>query len=390
MNPIVKAKHDALLAWLARWSHLPPQGSPEWQDSRGGTVGGSELQTLLTSEHEFVGRKIGISQIPSVLPMTWGSVFETVSRAVSELLFGAKVYESGSVPSAEHPLKTYSLDGIGLVRLRAVARSPSGAAPAWMWLYVLFEYKNLWSRAPVHGRVYPEYIPQVKSGMADLGIPEMAVYIEQVVRICTIRQLRRRDSSHNTAIHRESPPGQLPVGYGYMLVCRDGPVDEVPNSTVQDLVMNPGQDIGGVEHQGRLHDVLLAIKSGFLTAEIGPVSIDRDVLLDRSEFMRAQDLPFCSPSQADVLTAMRAHASSRGSAVLCVIPFKIMDLNIVPVQKEPGYTASHSGAIDSAMSKVQELQKIEDRDEMYTAYTNMYPCLRRKQRDLDDMDSYTV
>lgn len=375
----MKTRREALLKWLSQWEKMPPQGSAEWLSQRGGSCGGSELHRLQTGEREFVGQKCGLVTIPSILPMTWGTVFECVARDISEEIFSTDIYESASIPSIEHPLKTFSPDGIGIVELRA--RNSRGLSVRAL-LYVLFEYKTLWSRIPVPGVVYRDYIPQVKSGLADLGIPDIAIYIEQVIRLCSLRQLRTDDGSCNGIHYKPYTATVQPIATGCMIVYADS---RTPQTDV--WLTDPGFDFGETGTGVNIHDLLLAIKTGVLNATLAPISINYSRLRARSEFARAQCL---DGKQARLLPGIREKVATlerSGRVVAGFLPFKVMDLNIVPVHKETGYTRRRSDVINAAMEKVFQLQKITNEAERWAAYNHMYG---REDAGPADMDDYYV
>lgn len=346
---MIRAKRDHLQKWLASWTHLPAQGSAEWLAQRGLSCGGSELKKLLSNEEEFVKSKCGLSPMTSNLAMIWGSVFECISRKFSSIIFDAPIYESGSITSAEHCRKTYSLDGIGLVRMRVIV---DGRA-MYGWFYVLFEYKSLWSRVPVYGKVFPDYIPQVKSGLADLVLPELAIYMENTVRICNLKQLKAADANYNTKVHANK--SYVPLAHGYIIV----------------RGREENRDYGDIDTQMDLYQLLSDIKAGVLTIELGSIAICTAALLGKSQFLRAQEQKIKTISHAKMIEELRGKIADKKN-LAGVIPYKIMDTNIVPVEKEVGYTAKYSQEIDEAMDKVDELQKIEDIEERLNHFSRIY------------------
>jgi hypothetical protein len=70
----------------------------------------------------------------------------------------------------------------------------------------------------------------------------------------------------------------------------------------------------------------------------------------------------------------RFHAEARENRwfPLGVLGTKMMQLNIVPVAKEEGYTKKYETQITGAVAKIKTLQAIEDPTERYLAYCKMY------------------
>lgn len=180
-NIIIKNKQIA--EFIHKYKDLPTQGTPEWLAMRVNTIGGSELNQLIKAKKQLIKSKADLEPSNmSYLPMIWGNVFEDTLRDIVTMLVKTEIYESSSIPSAVVVGKTFSMDGLGLVRYLTTSGT-------FNYLITLFEFKCPYSREIKQGEIYPDYIPQVLSGMSDLEIPEIALYVEGQFRLSKFHEL---------------------------------------------------------------------------------------------------------------------------------------------------------------------------------------------------------
>lgn len=421
---------DEIREWLYQWRDLPPQGSPGWLAMRGKTIGGSELDELINNESSVVALKAGLKQIPTVLAMTWGSVLEPVMRLLSTAIFDTPVYEASSIPSVEVKGKTFSMDGIGVVRfiLRGestrgesttltppapptskerglggssrelgldsdtpceckeelsleiasdkIERVPVLTRKVMAYLKTLFEYKLLWSRKIVHGQVFNKYVPQVKSGLCDLGIPDIALYMEGVMRICKVGQMNKTGDV-NTSIH--SPYGRdahaLALCYVLVTLPEESAGLEPPHGYINKWLRAGENDFGGLETQGELNTLLLHIKKGYFRATFGRIAVFGDRLRERIPFLTDQkwQIPQDTPQSVFADYIKRKSQIPSTERYIGILPLKILDLNIVPVHKEPGYTKGFETEITQCLEKCQRLCALDSINDRWSEFLQMYP-----------------
>lgn len=372
--------------WLSKWEHLPAQGTKGWLDNRRYTVGGSELDRLLKDESEFVAQKAELTSIPQMLAMVWGSVFETVLRTLMSRIYHTEIWEASSIPSVEVQGKTYSMDGIARIRCLCNELNDNNYN-YFMLLITLFEFKCPFSRIIVSGTIPECYIPQVKSGLADLAVPDMALYAEGVIRLCSMRQLKNNEE-HNVDIHK--PTGKKPLAMGVMVVYLEEMV-EPPSACMWKWLKEP-QDFGRLKSQFELNALLQAIKSGYYKVYHTPLALLGSEIVSRAPWFRAQKIriPDEDPSKLIEVVKKMNHPGQ----FIGLIPYKIVDLNVVPVEKTVGYTKQFEGEIQAALDKVRQLTAIPDKAKRWEEYYKMYPHKAMKEIadnqtcGTDGIDSY--
>lgn len=182
----VKRLQNKLLDFAANTVSIA-QHSPEWYNIRATTIGGSEIGTLIkknpfASVQSLISDKIGLSSFTGNIATRWGSMMEDRTREWSQIVLAMpfSVVETGSV---EGPIKRqrYSPDGLGVVRLL-------NSDNKYTWYYILFEYKSP-LRAVPNGRIAPQYIPQVQTGLMSLPIADCGIYVANMYRKCKLEDL---------------------------------------------------------------------------------------------------------------------------------------------------------------------------------------------------------
>lgn len=372
---MLRNKQRQLKQFLEKYKNLPVQGSEKWVKNREGTIGGSELDRLLKDESGLVATKIGLKKIPDMLAMRWGSLLEDTLRNITSLLLRTAIYEAGSIPSAEVSGKTYSMDGMGIVRFLC-DQWDDKPYEFFMFMTTLFEFKCPYSRQIVPGEVYRDYIPQVKSGMCDLAIPEIALYIEGVFRISRFEELGNNPHVESW-LHRDgNPRGLLPMAYGFIGFYMESP--DVPDDDdawdVFNWIQSGEMDFAKLENPASLNRLLkFATKTGDVKRWQSAIQFQPQEL-SRCEYFRDQKIPIATTSvdMDEQLVAFYRHCRLNGLLPLGILGIKLLDLNIVPVEKEPGYTKQFEPQIHTALEKINRLQQVEDPGDRELAYNELY------------------
>ena len=394
---MLQYKVEILQDFLHKHRDLPKQGTAEWHAIRG--IGGSELNMLLKDEASLVANKVGLKKIPDMLAMRWGNLLEDTLRNTVSTLLRTTIFEASSVPSAEVVGKTFSMDGLGIVRFLATEWN-GRPARFFVDLLTLFEFKCPFSRTIVPGEIYRDYIPQVLSGMSDLAIPEIALYVEGVFRVCRYEMLG--SNSHvETWLHRGgNPAGLCPMTYGFIGFYMEQP--EIPDDPEADSLIRWLQrgttDFGMVESAGLLNRLLKFMKSGIVKLWSSSMSYVP------SEFARcgffAQHrvkIPNIDVDMDDQLAEFYRWTRVNQFMPLGILGFKLLDLNIVPIEKQPGYTKQFEPQIHAALEKINQLKAIEDMDERDHAWHVMYGKKQKTEitetemeTQMDAMASYLI
>jgi hypothetical protein len=379
-----KIKLQQIKDFLRPYKHQPKQGSEAWKEMRG--IGGSELNQLLKDEKRLVGQKVGLikNMGDNILSCNWGSVFETTLRNVVSMVLQTPIFEATSIPSAEVQGKTYSMDGMGVVRYFCdeVDGKPYNF---FMYLNTLFEFKCPWSREIIQGEIYADYIPQVLSGMCDLALPEIAMYIEGVFRICRHEELANTPyvedwlhvSTNQKSWLRESgnPHRQLPMCYGFLgFYMEDAILPDDPDSNIiVDWIQHGNMDFAKLESQGAINKLFKYVRKEVIKTW-GSGIVFQPKEWGRCSWFEAQRIPIKARYVDMDLEAVAFHrwCADRDFLPLGTMGWKLLDLNAVPIEKEVGYTKKYEPQIRAALEKIKLLKAIEDPGLRMIEYNRMY------------------
>lgn len=357
-----------------RWVHLPKQGSEAWIQSRTTSVGGSEFERMMKDLAGLVAFKAGLKNMPEMLAMLWGTMMEASLRNICAELFKTEIYESSSIPSVEVVGKTYSMDGMGVV---------SFLCDAWddipmryrTSLITLFEFKCPYSRLIKQGQIYPAYIPQVKSGLCDLGIPEIALYVEGVFRLCRFEDLGS-NSRYETILHKRDPPAfrqLLPMACGFIGFYMTRAQVFEGEEFLLDWLTSGQMDFAKSDDSYDLHRLLKLVKSGEVEMwnsgnNIYQTEFDRCPYF-ADQRVRIRDTKLDMDTE---LARFYRFVRERKCHPLGIVSYKLMDINVVPVEKEVGYTKKFEPQIHDCLAKIDQLRQIEDEGERQAAWETMF------------------
>lgn len=376
-----KAEHREIIAkFLEEWKHLPEQGSEQWVADRPLKVGGSELHSVQKNMAQVVALKIGLKQIPTVLAMVWGNTFEPVIRNICSIITGTSIQEAGSIPSAEVPLyKNYSMDGMGTVVFRDTNGKP-------VRRITLFEFKCLYSRKPVPGEIPQTYQPQIKSGLCDLSIAEMGLFVEGVFRLCSAEQLGYGPERNTTLLPKDwVSKDTTPFAYGIVGVYADNlhldnpfAIDYITNRISSERVPDYGRECD----YSVLEYIMKCLREKRFQSWYSRICFDGDAasrctpVIDLHRFRKPQ-------LQVDTQSELQNFVQwckQEGKILIGILPWKIFHLNMVTVEKEPGYTLSHEPLLRECITHVRELLDIKDLAERYAEYNRrFYPPSKEEQ-----------
>lgn len=374
--------------FIKQWSFLPEQGTKEWLAMRG--IGGSEMKLLLTNMAELVLRKITSTEMQSMLPMVWGTVLEPVIRKITEMIFKIDIYESGSIPSCQVKGKTYSMDGLGLTKLRFQKWNSTNK---YFWTYVisLFEFKCPFSRVIKQSEIYPDYIPQVKSGLSDIDISQIGIYIEGVFRICNFEDL-----GYNRQIINWLQPsnGQKPISWGFIGFYVDNVdfISDYPEETynIYNWLQN-GQIDFAKTSKSNLLNLFHWVKKKQIKTYISSMGFASEEL-KRVEFFENQPLKVNTVmiDAEKELSIFYQFTRKSSSMPLGVLSIKLVDLNIVLVEKEQNYTKKYEKEITEACSIIEKLNAIEDINDRMEEYNKIFNIKSEKTDVPPDLMNYLM
>lgn len=391
-------KLQQIRKYLMPYANQPKQGTKAWLRIRG--IGGSELNMCLRDEKRLVAQKTGLirGMGDNILSCNWGSVLESTLRQITSRVFGTPIFEATSIPSREVKGKTYSMDGIGVVRYRC-DRWNDKPYDFFMHMTTLFEYKLPWTREPVPGEIYPDYEPQVLSGMSDLGIPEICLYIEGVMRICAFEDLGNnsrvaewlhQNRSVKSWLHKSGNPyQQRPMSYGFLgLYMTEAVLPDDPDAnSIYEWLKHGNMDFGKLDSQNLLNRLFKFIRKEHVRVwDSERVYQPRE--WSRCEWFANQQIPIRGSYVDMDHEAIRFHrwCADHDYMALGVLPYKLLDINVVPIQKEEGYTRRYEPEITAALTKIRQLNAIDDIGDRLIAYNRIYG-IEDEPVDVDDLDA---
>lgn len=353
------SKLDTLKAFLAAHEHLPAQGSDKWLEQRLNRIGGSELSSILKqnknkSVNKLVMEKLNFDPFKGNVITYWGNVFEELIRLYTEEIFNCSVYETGSIPYHEGYL-SYSPDGLGVVSSRALRQHVNldeMDLPSHKEYTTLFEFKCPHSRLPDYN-VPEHYLPQITVGMNIIDIMEVGLFIQAVYRRCMFKDIAY-NWIHNGSGHFKRPEmNNNPKETGFMVMYCDD------SNYATDLIKYLHSDyrntiVEGVVDMGSIYDseVYEEIMRECVAKRIKIDYSYREKYCDRVFDADGMTQAFYNTSlQYRARKAVRNAVQKHGKTVIGVMPFKLLDVYITPVRKDPSYIQS-SGALTQAKKVV--------------------------------------
>ena len=220
------SKQDQLDAFINFYHYLPSQGGANWLLGRALGIGGSEM-SVLTDENQYkdmrnlIAGKVKLPEgaFSGSVATRWGNIFEPVLTLYVEYLLNARIYETGSIPGVlkrpdGKPVQNYSPDGLAVVKKSDYGYLIDQTSQQYFnvndtsnkrfkelpeELILLFEFKNPYMRLP-KGVVKRDYLAQPKAGMCTIPITDATLFVDGVLRKCSIRDFDLT-SAYDTKFH---------------------------------------------------------------------------------------------------------------------------------------------------------------------------------------------
>jgi hypothetical protein len=358
------AKKKIVNEYIEKYKNEPKQQSPEWLAKRAKTVGGSELDTLINNKAEFVARKIGLRGNFSGMATIWGQVMEQVAREYLSMIYDCEILEASSLPSSQVVGKSYSPDGIGVALMDKISR------------IILFEIKCVFSRVLKKGKIYKPYIPQIMSGMCDIPIIEQGVYAEFVFKLCSVKSLTTNpylskreakaakfegdDLGINELFHSSSYDyfDNKPVAAGCMIFSVDEKTRLECLPVLNELCKYEGKgvvDIGSQIDENVVYNLFALIKHYEMDTQLY-MQLNNGNIDDFVDKLGKWS------------NKCKISHTAAGLKRLLILPFKLMDTNVVNVKKQDNYTLQYKDLIENALAIVDKLGKIKDIEERRAAW----------------------
>jgi hypothetical protein len=224
-----KYKNKQLVDIVKQNINLAPQGSIEWLQSRMSIIGGSEM-SIITGENKYskienlVASKLIMSEFHGNIATRWGNIFENVTNDLMKIIFNIDdIYETGSLPGSI-PQQRYSPDGLALVKLLCVdSPDDDELIETYQICLVIFEYKSPFSVIP-NKKIPVHYLPQVKAGLCAIPNADIAIFVNNMFRKCSIDDFNFTDK-YNTLFHKTDSKKNInitnPIAMGMIVFYQD-------------------------------------------------------------------------------------------------------------------------------------------------------------------------
>jgi hypothetical protein len=166
--------------------HLAVQGSEEWKANRMNSIGGSEIASVIgqnpySTRLNVIAQKLALTYFNGNAATRWGNLFESMAEKLFKIIFlscerSNAVYNIGSIQHKTIVEHKYSPDGLCVMTINGQEK------------IVLIEFKSPYGMVPT-SKVPKHYLPQVKAGLCTIDIADTCIFVSNMFRKCTIRQL---------------------------------------------------------------------------------------------------------------------------------------------------------------------------------------------------------
>lgn len=333
------------------------QKSAEWHLKRSRAIGGSEIKKALKVQgnreyYSMLKEKAGFGSFFGNLFTMFGSIIEESSRRITELLFNTTIYEFTSLPGSIAGT-SYSPDGISVIELYDRT------------FIILWEYKSPFVRAPT--RIVPdEYRAQITSGLCHIRLADFGIFTNFAFRLCELDNwddtlIWNYDLQPVNPKYKLNAPNVLGLG---MLVFTHKEVGDYkpkleklveyaerragnPEELEERLLMKGEIDYGQIDDQTKLADLFRGVESKEVIVHHLEPHLFLDALKSRDYLqyvLRISSEIRDSTNEVNLaheclINNMDALRDKIGATetVMGVLPFKLMDLDLIRVNRDPNY-----------------------------------------------------
>lgn len=169
------------------------QGTKKWLEERRFIIGGSEISTIIgcnsfSKLEDLVAQKVNLSSFTGNAATRWGNLFENISELLFNTIFITNfktndkdiIYNTGSIQHKTIKNHRYSPDGLCIALFRNKLCSSQKIT--------LLEFKSPFGTVPT-AKVPKHYLPQVKAGLCTIDIAETSLFMNNMFRKCSLKQL---------------------------------------------------------------------------------------------------------------------------------------------------------------------------------------------------------
>jgi hypothetical protein len=333
---------------------IPAQHSDYWYNIRRYRVGASEIATYIglvsydSLENKILEKiNLGKSDFQSRFlneACVWGNILEDVIRTHCEHEYNTVIHEVGSIPSL--PGQSMSPDGLSIVNNEII----------------LWEYKCPFSRELVPKTIPEYYIPQVLTGLETIPFCDYAIFVEAIIRRCPLTHgggNKYYDMKYPNSYGRwKVPPFDYPLTWGAVAFTSKMPASEFdkinPKKPAYNLFKfmidssaNGPIDFGSCEPR-YMRDLFEIYAEGYVEVKyIYQQHPDKTVQTQLDEY-----------TKADILT--EAATNLDGKLLFGVMRWKMIQKNVMRVDRRPGYLAATNKYANIVNECVRLCDKMDD------------------------------
>ncbi len=386
---LVVDRMTLLKRFVERYAGRFRQRSAGWLAAKLNSIGGSELATVLGCNPycklpELVRQKAGLGpKFAGAPPVWWGTLLEPVIESVVAADLGTELCGTDINVPAPFAGHANSPDGYGVVTVvlgesakgdlvwDVVDTSPAGrelaaaAAKAHgraQTATVLLEFKAPYMRVPKAGQVPKHYLPQVRSGLALSPPADFGLFVDACFRRCSLEALGP-SPEYDETYHRDRAAalvGLDPYAWGVVAIYAPSTIGKAPPLEDGTCPAHVAWTLRG-EYFGSVHtDPINAVDFGDCSARAFDTMLE---MTGKSAWRSEHSRPFFADGRAraadcDVATSLGEEferlegACPDGFHLLGYFPWKLLMLEYVPVERQPGFLDEIRPLVERALSLV--------------------------------------
>ena len=365
--------------------NAPAQGSAEWLRSRMESVGGSEMYYVVKKKNlrSLAESKLGIKEFVGNKYTRWGNLCEELTRMFAELTFHTNVYETGALPGCV-PFHHYSPDGLGIVKKKYLKKYVSKEVYKTLpyYCFVLFEFKNPFSRVP-NGIIPEDYQVQVQTGLNDIKHTDIGIFLDMVVRKCSLNQLDWTNE-YDKKYYTDPSKMPTPVAIGFIAFVEDDFGDD-DDLLVEDHELATSEDIGdhmndqGLECESpEKSDNLKYNEYGYV--DFGDTHYENFDIITEKVKSKKTTAYYTVPTPGvfhiyTELVKLDKFCEENEKKIIGFMPYKIFSVHIISMEKERNYLGKeHAKIIEDLVDFIRQHRessketKIKALDKKYPKY----------------------
>ncbi len=372
---------NTLREYINSLSISPEQRSDEWYSLRKNTIGGSEIASILginpyNSIAGLLSEKIGLFRFYGNTATRWGTLFENITKMYTEqlLCMEEQIMETGSVEGAI-PRQRYSPDGLGVVELLNV----DGEVDTYI---ILFEFKAPYRTFP-NGRIPPNYLPQVQTGLLSIPIAEYAIFVNNSYRKCPLKELDFTPS-YDSIYHatdfkkRRKGAGDSVFACGVIYLYQtethkndfltdisETDIEEILYDDIdREIFLRSDIDFGTVSKD--LFDRMLEhLSNKKIFAEYYSPILNHKIC-NKIPFIKMHNLQRNETGNLqEFISACSVDAYNKHANIIGVLPWKLLSSDVLLVEKDPNWLNKIKEPVENVLAMLDEIHSSENPEKKY-------------------------